>query len=148
METIAGEPGPRAPWHLWIVGALGALWSGYGCWHFALISWRDTAAMSRFAPDVIDFIDAYPAWVMVAGAAELGFALLGSLLLLGRSKWAVAAFALSLLSLAANQFYQLASGLPPSWNTWGYWAANLIRWFIVAGLLVTALRLRRKGLLV
>jgi hypothetical protein len=151
METIAGEQsvsiGAGAPRHLWIVGALATVWSGYACWHFALISLREASTMARLAPDVVDTIDAYPAWVMVAAAIEVGFALLGSLLLLGRSRWAAPSFAVALVGLAANQFYQLATGLPASWNTWAYWAANLSGWFVAAGLLVYALRLRRRGAL-
>jgi hypothetical protein len=151
METIAGSPGfnspTGAPRHLWIVGVLGTVWSGYACWRFALISLRETATMARLAPDVVDTIDAYPAWVIVAAAIEVAFALLGSLLLLGRSRWAAPAFAASLVGLAANQFYQLATGLPPSWSTWSFWAANLAGWLIAAALLVYALRLRRSGAL-
>jgi hypothetical protein len=151
MGTIAGGSGAgdgtRKPRNLWIVGALGAVWSGYGCWRFALTSWRDTATMRRLAPDVIDFIDAYPAWVILAEAGAVGFALLGSLLLLGRSRWAAPAFAASLAGLGANQFYQLATGLPPSWNTWAYWAANLAGWLIGAALLTYAMRLGRRGIL-
>jgi hypothetical protein len=151
METIAGSPsfdGPvSAPRHLWVVGVLAAAWSGYACWHFALVSLRETATMAGLAPDVVDTIDAYPAWVIVAAAIEVGFALLGSLLLLGRSGWAAPAFATSLAGLAANQFNQLATGLPPSWNTWSFWAANLAGWLIAAALLVYALRLRRGGML-
>jgi hypothetical protein len=151
METIAGGLDATVPArttrHLWIVGALATAWSGYGCWHFALVSLRDTSTMARLAPDVVDTIDAYPGWVIVAAAMEVGFALLESLLLLGRSRWAAAAYAASLLGLAANQFYQLATGLPLSWNTWAYWAANLSGWFIAAALLVYALRMRRAGVL-
>ncbi len=147
METNAGMAQPWTPGHLWIVGALAAAWSGYDCWHFAHVSLRETATMTRLAPDVVDFIDAYPAWVLVAAAMEVGFGLLGSLLLLGRSKWAVAALGASLAGLAANQFYQLSSGLPTSWNTWSYWATNLVGWLIAAALLAIALRLRRVGAL-
>lgn len=151
METIAGGPGvdtpASAPRHLWIVGGLATAWAGYACWHFAMVSLREAATMDRLAPDVVDTIDAYPAWVIVAAAIEVGFALLGSLLLLGRSRWAAPAFAASLVGLAANQFYQLATGLPPSWNTWAYWAANLAGWLIAAALLVYALRMRRNGVL-
>lgn len=147
MKTNAGRAKPKPPGHLWIVGMLATAWSGYGCWHFAHVSLRETTTMARLAPDVIDFIDAYPAWVLLGAAMEVGFALLGSLLLLGRSKWASAAFAASLVGLAANQFYQLTSGLPPGWNTWSYWAANLAGWLIAAALLVYALRLRRAGTL-
>lgn len=152
METNAGMPGAlaenRAPRHVWIVGTLAALWSGWGCWHFAHVSLRHTATMARIAPDVVDTIDAYPAWVLVAAAMEVGFALLGALLLLlARSRWASPAYAASLFGLGANQFYQLATGLPLSWSTWSYWAANLGGWFIAAALLVYALRLRRSGIL-
>lgn len=147
METIARRAGAREQRHLWIVGALSALWSAWGCWRFALVSLRHTATMTRFSPDVIDFIDAYPAWVIVAAATEVSFALLGALLLLGRSRWAPLAYAVSLAGLAANQFYQLATGLPTSWNTWLYWAVNLGGWLLAAGLLVYALRLRRPGVL-
>jgi hypothetical protein len=102
MGTIAGGAGAKTPRRLWIIGALCALWSLGNCWQFALISMREAETMTRFPPDVIDFMDAYPAWVIVAWGIEVSFALLGALLLLGRSRWAPFAYTLSLVGRTSS----------------------------------------------
>lgn len=137
----------RAPVHLWIIAGLGTVWGALGCVDFLLTNVRDPAYIARLAPDMIDFLDAFPGWVVVAWAMQMGFGLLGSLLLLARSRWAVPAFGLALIGLAASQAYQLAIGLPPSMITVGSISLLSAIWIIAVFRLTYARRMRGRGVL-
>jgi hypothetical protein len=71
-----------------------------------------------------------------------------ALLLLARSRHAVAAFALSLAGLAVSTVYQYGlSSLPPEMKSMTMVAMNLAIWAAAIGLLVYAMRMRRGGVL-
>lgn len=138
----------KAPAHLWIVGALGVIFSALGCYDYLMTNMRIESYIARYAPDMIDYLDAFPAWLVIGWAIEMGSALLGSLLLLTRRSWAIYAFCLSVFYLAVSQAYQLAIGLPPSMTTPGYWSQVAVIWFLSLGLLAYAVRMRCRGILV
>jgi hypothetical protein len=135
----------KVPVHLWIVGVLSLLWNAFGAVDFTLTNIRYQPYLAGLPPEVIQQIDAYPAWSVVAWAFGVWGALAGSLLLLLRSRFAVHAFALSLAGLAATTLYQLAIGI------YGFTGAmavmNLAIWAIAAGLLVYAVKIKRRGVL-
>lgn len=145
--TVARSPVAKAPAHLWIVGGLSLLWNAFGCYDYLMTNMRVASYIVRFPPDMIDYLDAFPGWLVVGWAIEVGCALLGSLLLLGRSLWAAYAFAVSVLFMAASQAYQLAIGLPPSMTTPGYWSMIVAIWIVAQGLLFYALRMRASRVL-
>jgi hypothetical protein len=144
MMEASNDPAgmAKAPLHLWLVGGASLLWNGLACYDYLMTNVRDVDTIARFPPDMVDYLDALPAWVIVAWAMVVGFATLGSLLLLGRSLWAAYAFALSLLGLAAMQAYQLVIGLPEGMNTPLNWLTTGAIWIIALGLLFYALRMR------
>ncbi|MFC0687467.1 hypothetical protein [Novosphingobium clariflavum] len=136
----------RAPVHLWLVGVLAIAWNGFGCLDYAMTVTRDPAWMAPVPPAVVDWLDAAPVWALAGWAFGVGGGLLGALLLVMRSRWAVHAFALSLLGLAANQAYLLLSPIPAA-ATLGdlalrlaIWTAALVQFFYTA-------RLRGRGAL-
>ena len=50
---MSGAPGtktPRRPWHLWLIGIIGGLWSSMGVISFMLTQMKVEAVMSRFPP--------------------------------------------------------------------------------------------------
>jgi hypothetical protein len=132
---------------LWIIGALGTMWGALGGLDFLLTNVRDPGYIARLAPDMIDFLDAFPGWVVVAWAMQMGFGLLGSLLLLARSGWAVTAFAVALVGLAASQVYQIAIGPPASMITVGSISLISAVWIIAIARLIYATRMRGRGVL-
>ena len=107
------------PWHLWLVGLLSLLWSGYGGYDFIQTTTRGEAYMreSGFGDDMIAYFNAMPTWMYVPWTLGVWGAVIGSLLLLARSRWAVHAFALSLLgavvSLVYSKFINPPPALPP-----------------------------------
>lgn len=149
MDTIASGDarGRAAPAHLWIVGILGTLWNGFGCVDYLLTNLRVPSYIAQFSPDMIDHIDAFPVWAIITWGMGVGFALIGSLLLLMRSLWAAYCFAISLLALTATQLYQSSTGLPASMNTPASWLLTGVIWSVAVALLLYAVRMRTRKLL-
>jgi hypothetical protein len=104
--------GRAGPWYLWAVGGLAFLWNGFGT-----ILWSGTT----FLPDNFlaglpaahrDYVSGLPAWTTLAWGLGVLAGLVGSILLLLRSRLAVPAFALSLLGAAANMTVYLTNPPP------------------------------------
>ena len=110
----------RTPWHLWLVGGLSLLWNGFGAYDFIMSTtqgetyWR----ASGMNQAMIDYYNAMPAWMYAPWIVGVWGAVLGSILLLMRSRYAVWAFALSLIgavvSLVYGQFMDPMPELPPA----------------------------------
>jgi hypothetical protein len=148
MDAPASQPRAKnTPRHLWIVGTLGLLWNGLGCFTYLMIEVREPSYIAQVPSDMIDYLDALFGWVVVAAAAGVGFGLLGSLLLLARSIWGGYAFALSVLGLAAVQAYVLVAGLPADTNMAAYRSLIAVTWLVALTLLFYALRMRARGVL-
>jgi len=107
------------PWHLWLVGVLSLLWNGFGGYDFIQTTTRGEAYMreSGFGDEMIAYYNAMPAWMYVPWTLGVWGAVLGSLLLLARSRFAVHAFGLSLIgalvSLVYSKFINPPPALPP-----------------------------------
>lgn len=137
----------KAPLHVWVVGTASLLWSAFGCFDFLMTNIRDAAYLAQLPADMIDYLDGFPAWAVIAWAMGVGFALLGSMLLLIRSLYAAYAFAFSLLGLAGTQLYQFGEGTPPGMDTAASWGMTALIWLISVAVLVYALRMRARGVL-
>ena len=114
----ASVPGRTpAPWHLWAIGIVGLCWNGYGCYDYVMSVTRNAAYLSNFPPEISTLLDGFPAWATGAWAIGVWASLLGSLLLLIRSRHAVWAFVASLAGVVVSFAYQLTLTLPPSLDT-------------------------------
>jgi hypothetical protein len=107
----------RTPVHLWIVGGLALLWNGFGCIDYLMTRMRNTdylaSAMQGVDPNAfLAWIDAFPIWAQFGWGLGVWGGLLGSILLLARSRWAVLVFGLSLLGAVLGLGYQ-ALAAPP-----------------------------------
>ena len=107
----------RTPIHLWIVGALSLLWSCFGCYDYLMTRMRDTdyiaSAMPGVDPNaVLAWVDAFPLYAQIGWGLGVWMGLAGSILLLMRHRWAVWAYALSLLGAVLGLGYQIALAPP------------------------------------
>jgi len=106
----------KTPWHLWLVGVLGLLWNGFGATDFAMSVIQGDAwyRMNGMNEAQIAHMHSYPAWMYVVWFAGTWGALIGAGLLLLRSRFAVHAFAISLLGFVMSLVYAyLLSHTPP-----------------------------------
>ena len=115
QQAIAG----RTPAHLWIVAILSLLWNCFGAYDYVMTRTRSLDYLASSMPGVdpnaaLAWIDSMPFYAQVGWGLGVWMALLGSVLLLIRSRWAAAAFGLSLLGAVVSLGYQmtLAPALP------------------------------------
>lgn len=144
---MVGTLGVRTPRHLWIVGVLALVWNAFGCTDFSMTVTRNPEWLAPLSPEMIDWLDAAPSWTIVTWALGVWGGLAGSLLLLLRSRWAVAAFTISLLGLAVNQIYPFVSEVPAMLTSPASIGITLVIWGVALFLLWYAVRLRNAGVL-
>lgn len=106
-----------APVHLWIVGILSLLWGAFGGYDYVMTRMRNTEYLANLMPEVdpnafLAWIDAFPIWAQFGWGLGVWMGLLGSVLLLVRSQYAVPAFALSLIGAVVGLGYQIAMAPP------------------------------------
>jgi len=107
----------RTPAHLWIVGALSLLWNAFGCYDYVMTRMRNTDYLANAMPGVdpnatLAWIDAMPMLVQIGWALGVWLGLLGAVLLLMRSRYAVWSFGISLVGAVISLGYQIALAPP------------------------------------
>jgi len=137
----------RAGWGYWVISVLGLLWNCFGCLDYFMTETRNAAYLANFPAEVIGFIETMPRWVHTAWAIGVWGSLLGSMLMLLRSRWAIAAFTVSLLGLAASQIYQVSVGMPAMMTTPPMLAMQAVIWIVLLFLIWYSWRALAKGIL-
>ena len=108
----------RAPVHLWIVGILATLWNAFGCYDYIMTQTGNEAHLAQFSAEERAFFDSFPAWTEAFWAIGVWGALIGSVLLLARSRYAVHAFGASLVGMIVGLAYQrFGMAIPESLTT-------------------------------
>src|SRR3954471_6750204 len=113
MHDARGEEGrdmqqavsARTPAHLWIVGILSLLWNCFGAYDYTMSHMRDMkylGSMGMNANAVLAWMDSMPMYAKFGWGLGVWAALLGSVLLLMRSRYALHAFVLSLIGMALS----------------------------------------------
>lgn len=138
----------KIPAHYWVVAGLSLLWNAFGAVDYTLTKMRNPAYLANFPPEMMAAIDKFPAWMTIFWALGVWGSLLGSVLLLIRSRLAVTAFWLSLLGLAVSTAYQIfGDALPGSMKTPGMLAMNALIWASLIFFIWHARRAANQGLL-
>jgi hypothetical protein len=105
MSDEGAVSSERPPWHLWVVGVLGLLWSVGGAFDYLMTQTRNESYMSRFTPEQLDYFYGIPAWAVAFWALAVWGEVLGTLLLLLRKRIAAVVLLVSLLSMVINSIY-------------------------------------------
>ncbi len=95
----------KTPVHLWVVGVLALLWNAGGAFDYIMTQTGDTGYLAQMPAERSEMLATAPLWFAVTWAMGVWGAVLGSLLLLLRSRLAAAAFAVSLLGLIGSSVY-------------------------------------------
>ena len=146
-QTVA-----RTPVHLWFVGVLSLLWNCFGAYDYFMTRTRNMeylSSMPGLTPEqILAYVDSFPLWAQAAWGFGVWGALLGSILLLMRNRWAVTAFAVSLAGAIISFAYQYAGPPAPAPMNEGAMAVMPIVIIAVAALLYFyAYRQRASGVL-
>ncbi|QIF81500.1 hypothetical protein [Brevundimonas sp. 'scallop'] len=109
IETV------KTPRHLWLVGVLSLLWNGFGAFDFIQTTTRGEAYMraAGFDDAMVAYYEAMPGWMYLPWTLGVWGAVIGSVLLLLRRRWAVPAFGLSLLGALISLIYGKLIDPPP-----------------------------------
>jgi len=144
---MAGTLGARTPRHIWIVGVLALVWNAFGCTDFSMTVTRNPEWLAPLSPEMIDWLDAAPSWTIVTWALGVWGGLAGSLPLLLRSRWAVAALPISRVGLGVSQIYPFVSDVPAMLTSPASIGITLVIWAVALFLLWYAMRLCSAGVL-
>ena len=82
MLEAQGTTTSGRPWHLWLIGILGGLWSSIGVLSFILTQMNVEAVMSRFPPQQREYFESFPLWADALWAIGVSGGVIGCLLLL------------------------------------------------------------------
>jgi hypothetical protein len=115
-ETIASAPRSGAPWHLWAVGLISLLWNCYGGYDYTMSHLGGLEFFQSMGLDeeAFTWFQAMPAWATAAWAIGVWLSVIGSIILLARSRHAATAFLVSLIGAAISFAYQFTSDRPAS----------------------------------
>ncbi|MBT2185861.1 hypothetical protein [Sphingobium nicotianae] len=138
---------PRAGMIYWIITVVGLLWNAFGCVDYVMTETHNAAYLAQLPADQLAYVYGLPAWVHGAWAIGVWFSLLGSILMLVRSRWAVPAFGLSLLGLAASMVYQVSTGMPASMTMPAMIGIQVAIWVVLIFLIWYTRRCREQGIL-
>ena len=102
----------RTPIHIWIVGILALLWNGFGCYDYFMTrtsgaAYIDSMMHTDQGSAIMAYINGFPIWVSAAWGFGVWGGLAGSILLLMRSRHAVAAFAVSAIGAVVGLGWQI-----------------------------------------
>lgn len=119
----------RTPAHLWIIGFLALLWNAFGCYDYLMTQTSNAAYLSKMPAEALTYIEGLPAWLTAFWAIGVWGGLIGSVLLLMRSRYAVWAYALSLIGAVVGMGYQMyVEPMPASMNQG---AMAIMPWVII-----------------
>jgi len=88
MVGVQETTTPGRPWHLWLVGILGGLWSVMGVVSFMLTQMNVEAVMSQFPPTQRAYFESFPFWAVAFWALGVFGGVVGCLLLLLKNRLA------------------------------------------------------------
>lgn len=134
----------RTPVHLWVVGVLALLWNAFGAYDYMMTRMRNTDYFAGMMPGVdpnavLAWIDAFPIYAQVGWGLGVWGGVLGSVLLLMRSRYAVWAFAVSIVGMALSLGYQILRAPPmPGADALGAMADVMPLVIIFVGLVLLA----------
>ena len=134
------------PWHLWAVGLIGLLWNGYGGYDYVMTQTNNAAYLAQFTPEQRAYFDSFPMWMEAIWAIGVWGGVLGSVLLLLRSKWAFHAFLASLVAFAVSVVYGQTSGGAAVMGTTGMVFSAAI-FLLGLGFVMYSRMMTRKGVL-
>ncbi|ANP47613.1 hypothetical protein [Candidatus Viadribacter manganicus] len=104
---------PSAPWHLWAVGVVAVLWNAFGCYDYVTTRLGGADYLRGFFSEPqVEYYMNMPLWADIVWPIGVWGGLIGAVLLLARSKWALHAFIASLVAfvLSLVHMYVLSNG--------------------------------------
>lgn len=146
-------PTTAAPKLLYVIGALALLWNGFGSYDYLMTRMRNTDYLASMMPTVdpqatLAWVDGFPVWAQFGWGLGVWGGLIGAVLLLMRHRWAVPAFALSLVGAVLGLGYQIVAAPPlPGAEGVGFDIMPFVIIAVALALFLYARAMQAKGLL-
>jgi hypothetical protein len=143
----------RTPAHLWIVGILSFLWSCFGCYDYLMTRMHNMDYVASSMPGVdpniaLAWVEGMPIYAQIGWGLGVWGGLLGAILLLMRSRYAVWAFAVSMLGIVLSIGYQIVAAPPlPGADSTIYKVMPYVIILIGAALLAYSNAMQKRGVL-
>ena len=138
----------KAPWHLWVVGVVGFLWSAMGALDYVMTQSKNESYMSAFTAEQLSFFYSLPTWTVATWAIAAWGGVVGAVFLLFRKAVTVWIFLASLVAMLITAFqnYVLSNGMEVMGDPFSLIFTGVI--FIIAlGLYLYSRAMLRKGVL-
>jgi len=139
----------KTPIHLWIIGAIGLLWSSMGAFDYLMNQTKNVSYMSGFTPEQLQFFYGLPSWVVAFWAIGVWGGVVGAILLLLRRSLAVWIFLASFVAVVVTTFqnYVLSNGLTVMGDAFSLFFTAIIL-MIAFGLYFYSRAMKRRGVLI
>lgn len=116
MNATAGSRA-QAPWHLWAVGIVSLCWNAFGAYDYLMSVSLNASYLANYPPEMAGIIKAFPLWATCAWALGVWASVVGSVLLLLRSRYATTAFLISIAGALVSFVYDFTLKLPAEMDT-------------------------------
>ena len=97
----------KTPVHLWLVGIVMLIWNGMGAMDYVLTVSRSESYLEQFTPERLAFLEAFPGWAVGSWALAVWLYVLGSILLLFRSRFAPPVLIAGFVFMLVTTFHNL-----------------------------------------
>lgn len=135
MNASAAKP--AVPWHYWLIALVSLLWNAFGGYDYVMTRMRDmvylNAQLGGKAEAFLQWMDGTGILVQVGWPLGVWGSVLGSLLLVARSRHAATAFLASLVGAVVSMGVERINGIPADLDSTAVKVMNLV---IVAGVAV------------
>lgn len=115
MNTFVSNSQANTPWHLWAIGILSLCWNAIGAYDYVMSVSLNAEYLKT--PEMAALIKSFPLWATSAWALGVWGSVLGSLLLLIRSRWAATVFLVSIAGALVTFVYDYTLHLPAGADT-------------------------------
>ncbi len=147
-DISTGEARAKIPLHHWIVGVLAFLWTLMGAFDYLATQLDLEFYMSQFTEEQLAYFNAFPKWAVAFWAFGVWGALAGAIGLLLRKKWAVWAFAVSIVGLLGSSVYNFGMSDGAEIMGSGGVVFTVVIWVVAILLLVYAWAQAKRGVLI
>ena len=140
--TIIGKP--KTPWHLWAVGVLTLLWNAVGGFSYTMTRLGMLEQLGMGEAEIA-FFESAPLWSNFFWALGVWGAIIGSVLILLRSRFAVHATIVAIIGLLGSNYWQyVVADVPQSLQST---PLTIMIWVTTLFMLFYASRMSRAGVL-
>lgn len=149
-DTFVTEPPVAAvPRTFWLIAGVSLIWNLFGGYDYLMTRLRNTEYLSMAGDPqaILAWIDAMPVLAQILWPVGVWASVLGSVLMLARSRHAATAFAVSLIGAIGSFVIQLGTAMPAALDTTANKVMPLVIVAIIVALWIYCRKMAARGVL-